>query len=109
MCPAASPCLRHGTTALTGPIRPLEPLGAGTLLLTPEALTFTPGAPGAFTPLTLPMRQIRSVTTERADTLQVATATGVWQFRPDTMSVFRLHWIVMDWAEPRLERPTHAS
>lgn len=95
-------------SVMTGPIRPLEPLGAGTLLLTPEALTFTPSVPGSFTPITIPMRRIRSTTTERADTLQVATAQGVWQFRPDTMSVFRLHRIISDWAEPPLDRPTRA-
>jgi len=55
------------------------------------------------------MWQIRSVTTERADTLQVATAIAVWQFRPSDMSVFRLYQIVMVWAKPRLERPLRAS
>lgn len=87
-----------------GPIRPLEPLGVGTLRLTREALTFTPDAPEAFAPLTIPLPAVRSATTERADTLQVATATGTWQFRPDTESVFRLHRIALDWARPRLER-----
>lgn len=91
-----------------GPIRPLAPLGAGTLRMTRAALTFTPeppDAPGAFAPLSIPMREILSATTERADTLQVATATGTWQFRPASASVFRLRQIIMDWAEPRLERP----
>lgn len=92
-----------------GPIRPLTPLGAGTLRLTRAALTFSPESPdasGAFAPLSIPMRDILSVTTERADTLQVATATGTWQFRPASASVFRLRQVIMDWAEPRLERPT---
>lgn len=94
--------------SLVGPIRPLQPLGAGTLRLSRETLTFTPSLTASFAPLTVPMRQIRSATTERADTLQVATRTMVWQFRPVGMSVFRLHRIVMTWAKPRLERPTRA-
>ena len=92
-----------------GPIRPLEPIGAGSLHLSREALTFTPHAPSPCAPVSIPMWQIRSVTTERADTLQVATATAVWQFRPSDMSVFRLYQIVMVWAKPRLERPLRAS
>ncbi|HZC06264.1 MAG TPA: 1-acyl-sn-glycerol-3-phosphate acyltransferase [Ktedonobacterales bacterium] len=92
-----------------GPIRPLEPIGAGSLHLSREALTFTPHAPSACAPVSIPMWRIRSVTTERADTLQVATATSVWQFQPSGASAFRLYQIVMAWASPRLERPLPGS
>lgn len=101
----ACPAMGAFERSSVGPIRPLEPLGDGTLRLTRDALTFTPHTAGSFAPLTIPMRQIRSATTERADTLQIATAAGAWQFRPLDMSVFRLHRIVLVWAEPCLERP----
>ncbi len=90
---------------MSGPIRTLEPLGNGTLRLTHETLTFTPDTAGSFAPRAISMWQIRSATTERADTLQIATAQEAWQFKPGAMSVFRLHQIVMAWAAPRLERP----
>ncbi|HEU5347588.1 MAG TPA: 1-acyl-sn-glycerol-3-phosphate acyltransferase [Ktedonobacterales bacterium] len=92
-----------------GSIRPLEPVGVGTLRLTHEALTFMPHMSDSPAPLTIPMRRIRSATTERADTLQIATGKEVWQFKPEAMSVFRLHQIVMAWAEPSLERPARVS
>lgn len=93
---------------LVGPIRPMDSLGAGTLHISHTALSFTPLAAGAFTPLHIPIERIRSVTTERADTLQIATGESVWQFKPESMSVFRLYQIVMTWAKPRLERPVRA-
>lgn len=95
--------------SMAGPIRPLAPLGDGTLRLTRDVLTFTPHVAGSFAPLTIPMRQILSATTERADTLQIATDAGAWQFKPMAMSVFRLHQIIMVWAAPRLERPARVS
>lgn len=95
--------------SMVGALRPLEPAGTGTLRLTREALTFTPDAAGSFAPLTIPMHQIHSATTERADTVQIATAHEVWQFKPEAMSVFRLHQIVLAWARPRLERLTPVS
>lgn len=89
--------------SLVGAIHPLEPMGTGTLRLTRSSLTFTPLRDELSTPLTIPMRQIRSVTTERADTLQIATRNEAWQFQPEEMSVFRLYHIVLAWAEPSLE------
>lgn len=65
-----------------GPVRPLEPLGEGNLRLDCSGL--------AFDGLSLPLADIRSVTTERADTLQVATSSAMWQFRPTAESAFRL-------------------
>jgi len=90
--------------SLVGVIRPLESVGTGTLRLTHIELTFTPDTLGSLAPHTIPMRQIRSATTERADTLQVATGKEVWQLKPQAMSVFRLHQIVLAWAAPRLEK-----
>ncbi len=94
--------------SLVGAIRPLDSLGAGTLHISCTELSFTPLVEGSFTPLHIPIGQIRSVTTERADTLQIATGESVWQFKPENMSVFRLYQIVMAWAKPRLERPVRA-
>jgi 1-acyl-sn-glycerol-3-phosphate acyltransferase len=64
-------------------IRALEPLGYGALRVSPDGVEFRN--------VCLARDSIRSVTTERADTLQVATAAGMWQFRPTHESVFRLH------------------
>jgi 1-acyl-sn-glycerol-3-phosphate acyltransferase len=69
-------------TCTTSAIRALEYLGAGVLHVDSDGLVW-----GS---LCLPMAQVHSVSTERADTLQVATATEMWQFRPATESVFRL-------------------
>jgi hypothetical protein len=63
-------------------IRPLACLGSGLLWLDRDGLTWRT--------LRLAVAQINSVTTERADTLQIATASEMWQFRPATESVFRL-------------------
>ena len=72
-----------------GPIRPLRPLGEGELRLDPERLTF-----GG---LELSLADLRYVTTERADTLQLATAAGMWQFRPTEGSAFRLKNALDQW------------
>jgi hypothetical protein len=69
-----------------GPIRPLESLGRGKVLLDREAITF-----GA---LRIPAAEVTTVTTERADTLQVTTRTGMWQVKPEGVSVFRLAQMV---------------
>lgn len=86
-----------------GPPRPLEPLGRATLRLDPGGLRW-----GA---LEIPLPAIRSVSTERADTLQVATAEGMWQFRLARGSVFRLHRALERWrleARPPKPRPRSA-
>lgn len=101
----ACPAVGARERSMIGPIRPMESIGDGTLRLTHDALTFTPSTAGSFAALNIPMRLIRSATTERADTLQIATRDEVWQFRPQNMSVFRLHRMILAWAEPRLERP----
>lgn len=72
--------------SLFGPIEPLEPLGRGTLVVDALALRF-----GA---LTLPLVGIRGAGTERDDTLQVATGEGMWQFRTESGSAFRLQLAV---------------
>jgi hypothetical protein len=75
--------------SVRGPIRPLEPLGPGTLLAAPGGLRFEA--------LEWPTGTLRSVSTERADTLQIATREGMWQFRCLEGSVFRLHWAIERW------------
>ncbi len=83
--------------SLTGPIEPLQPLGRGTLLVESGALRFGD--------LVVPLHRLRSTSTEHADTLQVATADGMWQFRAESGSVFRLQLAVDRWrgaGAPRL-------
>ena len=79
-----------------GPIHPLRPLGEGELRLDPERLTF-----GG---LEVSLADLRYVTTERADTLQVATATGMWQFRPTEGSAFRLKNALDQWRGVAIQR-----
>ena len=64
-----------------GSFHALEPLGAGELEIDADALRFED--------LTVPIDHIQRVTTERADTLQVATIDRMWQFRPERESAFR--------------------
>ena len=73
----------------TGPAVPLEPMGDGTLRLDRDGLRF-----GA---LAVPWPETRSVTVERADTLQVATSGAMWQFRLRAGSAFRLHEAAARW------------
>jgi hypothetical protein len=47
-----------------------------------------------FGSLEIPAGAIRTVSTERADTLQVAVAGAMWHFRPESGSVFRLQWML---------------
>lgn len=69
--------------SMFGTIRPLEPRGEGILVLDSEALRFGD--------LELSLAAVRSTTTERADTLQVATREDLWQFRLLEGSAFRFH------------------
>jgi 1-acyl-sn-glycerol-3-phosphate acyltransferase/isoprenylcysteine carboxyl methyltransferase (ICMT) family protein YpbQ len=75
--------------AVFGPIRPLEPLGNGQLHIDRTGLRFGE--------LFLPIEAIRSATTERADTLQVATDEEMWQFRNEATSPFRLQNALHRW------------
>jgi 1-acyl-sn-glycerol-3-phosphate acyltransferase len=104
VCAASARCER----LMMSVIQPLAPAGVGMLRLSRETLTFAPNPGSAFGSLTILLRDIRSATTERADTLQVATTQTVWQFTPETMSAFRLHHLILVWARPRLERLTSA-
>jgi 1-acyl-sn-glycerol-3-phosphate acyltransferase len=67
-----------------GPPQPLEPLGRALLRVDEHGLRF-----GS---LDIPARAVRTVSTERADTLQVAIDGAMWHFRPEGGSVFRLQW-----------------
>lgn len=80
-----------------GPARRLAPLGRGALRIDRIGVTFQG--------TTLPIAEIRSVTTERADTLQVATAASMWQFKPDGLSVFRSKNALDAWLAAPTERP----
>jgi 1-acyl-sn-glycerol-3-phosphate acyltransferase len=75
--------------SMYGPIEPLLPLGFGALVIDGETLRFGE--------LTLPLTDVRSTSTERADTLQVATREGMWQFRLVAGSAFRLQRAVDRW------------
>jgi 1-acyl-sn-glycerol-3-phosphate acyltransferase len=74
-----------------GVIKPLQQLSANTLTLSRKGISFAG--------LELPLETLRSVTTERADTLQVATSRSMWQFRPQTISVFRLKATLDCWLQ----------
>lgn len=75
--------------SMFGPILPLEPLGEGDLRVGPEGLCFGE--------LRISSAAIRTTSTERADTLQVATAEGMWQFRLSHGSAFRLQLALDRW------------
>jgi len=75
--------------SMLGPIRATEPLGEGELRVDTEGLTFRD--------LEIRIADISSLTTERADTLQVATAEGMWQFRLRGGSAFRLKYALDRW------------
>lgn len=87
-----------------GPIGPLTPLGSDRLVVCRSGITF-----GA---LNMRMADIRSVTTEGADLLQIATTESMWQFRPRQHSVFRLKAAMDGWRAPapadRYARPEPA-
>jgi hypothetical protein len=68
-------------------------VGTGSLFVSREWLTF-----GA---LRLATAELRSVSVERADTLQVATAAAMWQFRLLEGSAFRLERALARWTEER--------
>jgi len=72
-----------------GPILPLEAIGSGVLRIDRTGLRFRD--------LYLPLDAIRTATTERTDTLQVATEDGMWQFRNESVSPFRLQNALLRW------------
>ena len=72
-----------------GPIEPLLPVARGPIVVTPEAIA----CGGA----RLPLAAVARVSTERADTLQVATRDAMWQVQVVTGSAFRLALAVRRW------------
>ena len=78
--------------SIYGAIGPLTPLGSDRLVVCPSGITF-----GA---LNIRIADIRSVTTEGADVLQIATRESMWQFRPRQQSVFRLKAAMDRWRGP---------
>ena len=86
-----------------GSIGPLVPLGVGDLRITLEGLSFE----ARVERVVLPLARILSTTTERADTLQVAAESEMWQFRvDDRASVFRLALALKAWSAA--SRPSQA-
>ncbi len=82
--------------AMFGPIRPLAPLGAGELRADREAL--------GFGELRIAYAAIRTTSTERADTLQIATRDAMWQFRFAAGSAFRFQGAVDRWRGAEFSR-----
>ncbi|MBI5497414.1 MAG: 1-acyl-sn-glycerol-3-phosphate acyltransferase [Deltaproteobacteria bacterium] len=83
-----------------GPIAPLERAGAGALLVSHDGIALRDIG------LKIARADMVSVTTERADTLQIATAGEMWQFRAETGSVFRAQRLLVaktaaDWRGAR--------
>ncbi|MBT3223238.1 MAG: hypothetical protein HN348_29540 [Proteobacteria bacterium] len=69
-----------------GPIVPLEFVTEAVLTVNRSGLHFANEH--------IDIEQIRSTSTERADTLQIATANQMWQFRLAKESPFRLQLLV---------------
>ena len=68
------------------------------------ATQFTVGPAGVRSEvLSLPLDQLSTVSTERSDTLQITTRTGMWQIRPVEVSVFRLEAALRRWRRPLCE------
>ena len=80
-----------------GPIEPLLPGTSAELRVGPDGLRH-----GS---LHLPLAAIRVTSTERADTLQVATLDRMWQFRMARGSAFRFQWALDRWRAQAPERP----
>lgn len=85
------PAAGSSEPSILGPIGPMEPLGEGELRVDPKRLTFRD--------LDIRLADIRSATTERADTLQIATGTRMWQFRLRGGSAFRLKGALDRWRQ----------
>ncbi len=80
--------------SMYGPIKPLLPVARGQVAVTPDAIAFDGGQ--------VPLRVVRRVSTERADTLQIATLAAMWQVRVAEGSAFRLARAVRRWCGTRL-------
>ncbi len=75
-----------------GTPRPLRSLGYGTLSVGSEGVHFGT--------LRLRLEAIRSISTEGAQTLQVATREQMWQFQLGTHSAFRAQAALCRWVQP---------
>jgi 1-acyl-sn-glycerol-3-phosphate acyltransferase len=83
--------------SIFGPIRPLRPLGPCVAEIGPERI--------AFAGLVIPLPSVRSVSTERADTVQIATAEAMFQLRLARGSAFRVHRAIERWRQALRETP----
>ena len=75
--------------SLFGPILPLEPHSEGPVEVGPDGVRFGDTR--------IPLAAIRQVSTERGDSLQLATADELWELRVEGGSVFRLQLAVDRW------------
>jgi len=75
--------------SMFGPILPLEPLFTGDVEIGPRGVTFGETS--------IPVTTLKDISTERADTLQLATAEGMWQVRLPQGSAFRLQLALLRW------------
>ena len=73
--------------SVRGAIEPLVPMAG--LVVTPDAVSFRA--------LSIRLASLRTTSTERTDTLQLATASEMWQFRVRKGSVFRLQRAIDRW------------
>jgi 1-acyl-sn-glycerol-3-phosphate acyltransferase len=85
----ASPSRAARERSLFGRIEPLAPIGAGAVIVSRKGVRFGE--------LAVPLAAIRSTTTERADTLQIATHEEMFQFRIEHGSAFRLELALDRW------------
>jgi hypothetical protein len=87
--PLAAAASASREDSLVGPIRPLRHLGQGRLVVAPSGVSFGAHA--------IPIGDLRTTSTERADTLQLASATTMWQFRLREGSAFRMRRALDAW------------
>jgi 1-acyl-sn-glycerol-3-phosphate acyltransferase len=80
--------------SVSGPIAPLESIGESDLSADSSGVRFDQRF--------IPIDTIRSITVERSDTLQVASASEMWQFRiAPPASAFRLQRALIGWRHQR--------
>lgn len=80
--------------SMYGPIEPVVLVARGRVAVTPDGIAFDGGQ--------VSLRAVRRVSTERADTLQLATRAAMWQVRVTEGSAFRLALAVRRWCGTRV-------
>lgn len=87
--PLVAPVVASRERSMFGPIRALEVAGSGQLVVVPERLSLDG--------LCIPLPEVRSTSTERGDTLQIAAREEMWQFRFRAGSPFRVQLAMDRW------------